>query len=73
MHKKYKMLYKGPFLITWCFTDGKVNIQYCLTKIRYSIRWINPYKYDTKVQDNNPKICVTMSTYDHRLYTSVLY
>ena len=52
---KYETPYKGQFLITRYFTNGTVNIQYGPTKIRYNIRWINTYKYDTKVEDINPE------------------
>ena len=40
-------------MITRCFTNGNVNLKYGLTKIRYNIRWIKPYKLDTKVEDSN--------------------
>ena len=53
--QKYETPYKGPFLITRCFTNGTVNIQYGPTKIRYNIRRINTYKSDTKVEDINPE------------------
>ena len=42
-------------LITRCFTNGTVNLQYGPTKIRYNIRRIKPYKYDTNVEDINPE------------------
>ena len=41
----------GPFLITQCFTNITVELQYGVTKIRYDIRRIKPYKFDTKVED----------------------
>ena len=47
--------YKGPIMITRCFTNGTVNEQYCLIQIRYNIRQIIPYKSDTNVEDINPK------------------
>ena len=50
---KYEMPYKGPFVITQCFTNGTVNLKCGPTKIRYNIRWINSYKSDTKVEDYN--------------------
>ena len=39
--------------MTQCFTNGTVNLQYGLTKLRYNIRRINPYKSDAKVEDYN--------------------
>ena len=50
---KYEIPYKGPFVITQCFTNGTVNLQYGLTKIRHNICHIKPYKPDTKVEDFN--------------------
>ena len=47
--------YKGPFLITRCFTNGTVSLQYGPTKIRHNLRRIKPYKLDTKVGDYNSK------------------
>ena len=52
---KYKTPYKGNFLITQCYTNGTVKLQYGPTKNRYNIRQINPYKTDTKVEDYNSK------------------
>ena len=49
---KYGTPYKGPFVITQCFTNGMVNLQFD-KKTRYNIRWINPYKPDEKVEDSN--------------------
>ena len=50
---KYKTPYKGPFVITQCFTNVTVNLQCGAIKIRYNIRRIKPYKSDTKVEDYN--------------------
>ena len=47
---KYDMSYKGPFLITQCFTNGMLMLQYGATDIRYNIRRIKPYNPDTKVE-----------------------
>ena len=52
---KYKTPYKGPFVITLCFTNGTVNIKYGPIQIRNNIRRIKPYKFDTKVEDINPQ------------------
>ena len=48
---KYETPYKGRFLITQCFNNGVVNLQYCATEIRHNIRRIKPYKLDTKFED----------------------
>ena len=50
---KYVTQYRGPCWITWCFTNGTVNLQYGPTKITYNIRQIKQYKLDTKVEDYN--------------------
>ena len=54
-HTAYKCEtpYKGPYVITKCFTNGMVNLQCNPEKIKYNIRWIKPYKLDTKVEDLN--------------------
>ena len=52
---KYETPYKGPFVIMRCWTNGTVTLQYGPTKIRYIIRWINPYKSDTNVEYINPQ------------------
>ena len=48
---KYETPYKGPFVITQCFTNGTVMLQYGVTEITYNIRHIKSYKSDTKVED----------------------
>ena len=48
---KYETPYKSPFVITQCFNNGAVNLQY--GPIYIYIRWIKPYKPDTKVEDYN--------------------
>ena len=52
---KYEPSYKGPFLITRCFTNGTVNLKCGAIQIKYNIRHIKPYKYDTNVEDINPE------------------
>ena len=49
---KYETPYKCPSVITQCFTNGTVTLQYGPTKIRYNIRQI---KSDTKVEDYSSK------------------
>ena len=51
---KYKTPYKGPFLITQCFTIGTVNLQCGAIKIKYNIHRIKPYNPYNKVEDSNP-------------------
>ena len=52
---RYETSWKVPFVITQCFTNGMVLLQYGTIQITYNIRRINPYKSDTKVEDFNPK------------------
>ena len=52
---KYENPYKSPYLITWCFTNVTINLQCGAIQITYNICRINPYKYDTNVEDYNPK------------------
>ena len=60
---KYETQYKGPFMITHCFTNGMVNLQCSAVKINYNIRRIKPYTYDTKIDGFSSKICLKMSAY----------
>ena len=50
---RYETPYKGPFVITQCFTNGKVNLQYFTTQIKHNIRRIRTQKLDNKVEDFN--------------------
>ena len=50
---KYETSYKGLFVITHCFTNVMVKLQYGATEIRHNIHRNNPYKSDTKVEDFN--------------------
>ena len=52
---KYESPYKIPSVITRCFTNGMVNIQYDPTEIRHNIRRVNTFKSDTNIEDINPK------------------
>ena len=52
---KYENPYKGLFVITQCFTNGMVMLQYGAIQITYNIRRIKPYKSDTKVEYYNSK------------------
>ena len=46
---KYETPYKGPFVITQCWTNGMVTIQCDAIKIRHNIHRIKPYTSDTNV------------------------
>ena len=48
---KYVALYNGHFVITQCFTNITVNLQWGEIQIKYNIRCIKPYKSNTKVED----------------------
>ena len=50
---KYDTPYKGHFVITQCFTNCTLMLQYGVTEISYNMRCIKPYKSDTKVEDFN--------------------
>ena len=50
---KYETTYRGPFVITQCYTNGTVTLQCGPTKIRHNIHWIKPYTSDTKVEEIN--------------------
>ena len=47
---QYETPHKGPFVITRCFTNRTLSLQYGETQIMYNIRHINPYKSDANVQ-----------------------
>ena len=48
---RYETPYKGLFLITKCWNNGTVSLQYGATKNRYNICHIKPYKYDANIED----------------------
>ena len=50
---KYETPYTGLSVITQCFINGMVNLQYNPTKGRYKICQIKPYKSYTYVEDIN--------------------
>ena len=50
---KYETPYNGPFVITRCFTNGAVKLQYGAIQITYNIRLIKLYKSDTKVEGSS--------------------
>ena len=52
---KYETPYKGPFVITQCWTNGTVTIQYGPIQTKHNILRIKPYKFDTNVEDINTK------------------
>ena len=47
---KYGMLYKSPFVITYCFTNVTVNLQCGAIQVKYNIRSIKSYKLDTQFE-----------------------
>ena len=52
---KYETPYNRPFVITQCWTNGTVTLQYVLIQIRHIIGWIKPYTSDTNVEDITPE------------------
>ena len=46
---KYETPYKVPFVITHCWTNGTVTLQWGAIKIGYNICRINPHTYDTNL------------------------
>ena len=70
---KYENPYNGQFLLTQCWTNGVVVLQFGHIKIRRNIRWIKPYISYTKVEYINPEKFLTMLIYNHKLYISLYY
>ena len=71
---KYETPNKVTFVITQCWTNRTVTLQYVGMKIRYNIRRTRPHTSDTKVEDINPEIIiegVTLGKY--LLYNSILH
>ena len=52
---KYETPYKGSFVITRCWNNAIVTLQYCPIIFRYNIHRIKPYKSDTNFEDINLK------------------
>ena len=67
---KYETPYKVPFVITPCFTNGTVMLQYGLKKIGHNVYRIEAYKSVTKVEYFISKIFLMMSAYNCQLYVS---
>ena len=60
-------------MITQCWNNGAVTLQYGMTKIRYNIRHNKQYKSDTNVEDIK---CLELMVDDvtlgkYQLYTSI--
>ena len=70
---KYKTPFKGPFVITQCWNNGTVTLQYGTTNIRYNIRRLSHTNLIQTLKILTPKICMTMSTYDCQLYTFIFH
>ena len=56
---KYETPYNVHFVITHCFTIGTVLLQCGAIPIPCNVRRINPYKWDTKIED-----CNSINKYD---------
>ena len=52
---KYETPYKCPIVMTQCFANVTVMLQYGAIQITYNIRRIKPYTFDTKIEYFNPK------------------
>ena len=52
---KYETPYKGPFVITKCWTNVMVTLQCGAIKVRYNIHHIKTHTSDTNVEDINSK------------------
>ena len=48
---KYETPYKGPFVITQCWTNSTVTLQCGMIQISHNIRRIGLYTSDTNVED----------------------
>ena len=48
----------GPFVLTQFFTNSMVNVQCGAIQIKYNIRLIISYKYNTKVNESENKSLV---------------
>ena len=70
---KYVTPYTGPFVITQCFTNGTVNLQY--DPIRIGIIYVESSHINMilMLKILSRKICIMKSTYDCQLYDFVLY
>ena len=51
----YETPYMGPFFITQCFTNGTVSLKFVMIEIKYHIRHIKQYNFDTKFEDSSSK------------------
>ena len=69
---KYETPHNGPFVITRCWTNGTVSIQYDPIKLGIIYIRLKHINLIQKLKISTPKTCVTISTYNHQLYTFVL-
>ena len=69
---KYETPYTGLFVVTQCFTNGTVNLQCGLKKLGIIYVGLSHINLILKLKIGIRKICLTMSAYDHQLYTIVL-
>ena len=72
---RYETAYKGPFMITHCWTSGTVTLKCGVIKIKHNIRRIKPYTSDTNiVYIKYWEIIIYNATLGkYLLYTSVLH
>ena len=70
---KYENPYKVPFVINQCWTNCTVTLKCGTTKIGIIYITLSHIHLIQTLKILPLEICVTMSTYDHQVYTSVLY
>ena len=68
---KYETPYTGPFLIIQCFTNVIVKLKMAQQKIRIIYIALSHTNLILKLKILVQKVCLTMSTYNFQLYTSV--
>ena len=52
---KHETQYKGTSVMNNCCINGTVTLKYGAIKIIHDIHRIKPYKYNTNIEDINPK------------------
>ena len=68
---KYETPYKGPFLITQCFNNGKVMLKHGTKKLRIIYVALSHTNRILKLNILFRKICLMMSAYNRQLYIFV--
>ena len=69
---KYETPYKGPVVITKCFTNVMVNLQYGPTKLGVIYVALSHINWILKLKILIRKICLMMSAYNRQLYIFIL-